>query len=80
MGHADVNTMYTQTKLSSPEADVQEVSSDNAKDYALDDLRKIPSEREGSHSPITMEAGGVVEVEGMQAVWGKYGKYFLWAG
>lgn len=30
--------------------------------------------------PAISEAGGAVEVEGIQAVWGKYGKYLLWTG
>lgn len=73
-----VESMHIQTKSSSAEAEIGEVSSEDVHSYPL-----TTATRYGSNEPSAvncLEAGGVAEVEGMKAVWGRWGKYLLWAG
>ena len=58
--------------------EIQEVSSNDTNGYALEALNNDGLyHKKGS---VTTDSRGVAEIQGIQAVWGKYGKYLVWAG
>ncbi|KAL1303078.1 hypothetical protein AAFC00_006522 [Neodothiora populina] len=63
--------------LLAEEVEVEVIAPHDVDNYALDDL-PIPARLEGP-AQVTLEARGVTEAEGAKAVFGKYGRYLLWA-
>lgn len=61
-------------------------SKDDGADFSGDGINVYPLELLDEDASmeqqptIALEVAGVTEVEGMQRVWGKHGKYLLWAG
>lgn len=72
-----MDSTNAQAKTISPEADIEEINSTNVHTYGL---HTFQDDGDYKLAPASLEASGVAEVQGIQAVWGKNGKYMLWAG
>lgn len=69
-----IHTVRSQTKDVPTEADVEEI--------ALDETHRAQSKDSNLQTDVSivLEAGGVADAEGIQAIWGKHGRCILWAG
>lgn len=76
MGAFATNTAKVEANSAEPE--ILELQTSTGHNYALgapDD-----DDRMEKQAPTSLEPVGVAEVEAAQMVWGKHGKYILWAG
>lgn len=66
----------SKVKAYSSDADVQAVPHDGNHGIPL---QTMSGDGDAEQARISNVIGGVAEVEAAQMVWGKHGKYFLWA-
>lgn len=69
---AEVTTLATPIENS--------ISTDSSTEVVRDEEKAVGVTTEAEGSVEAFDASGVARIEAVQAVWGKNGKYFLWAG